>query len=103
MKFPGYGRGTLQCEAPDAAIDEAPATPIEIALTPLWAAVLSADPVPRNANFFLLGGDSLSGMRLLASVERVFAVKLPIGVLFGSTATLAGMAKAIEKARTVAR
>lgn len=98
-----FGSGTLQREASDAALDEAPATPVEIALAPLWAAVLRAGPVPRNANFFLLGGDSLSGMQLLASADRAFAVKLPRDVLFGGAATLAGMAKAIEKARGGAR
>jgi acyl carrier protein len=94
-----YGSGALQREASDTALEEAPATPIEIALAPLWAAVLRTHAVPRNANFFLLGGDSLSGMQLLVSVGQAFAVELPMDVLFGSTATLAGMAKAIARAR----
>ena len=52
----------------------------------------------RRADFFLCGGDSLSGARLLAAIEERFGVRLPMRLLFGPAATIRGMADAIEAA-----
>ena len=74
-------------------------SPMEAALAGLWAKVLESRPVELDDDFFILGGDSLSGTRLLASVKAVFGVDLPIASLFQDAATLTGMARAIENAR----
>ena len=63
------------------------------------AAVLEVSGVGIDDDFFLLGGDSLRGTRLLAHVKELFGVELPATWLFGSEATVAGMARAIESPR----
>ncbi|MCW2144554.1 amino acid adenylation domain-containing protein, partial [Actinoplanes cyaneus] len=60
----------------------APATATEEILCGLFAEILGIDAVPADASFFDLGGDSLSAMRLIARVRRVFSVELSIGELF---------------------
>jgi acyl carrier protein len=52
--------------------------------------------VGRDDDFFLLGGDSLRGMQLIGHVNARFGVELSIELLFGTAATVAGMARAIE-------
>ena len=78
----------------------APISPMEAALVGLWSSVLQSRSVGVNDDFFLLGGDSLRGARLLSSVETVFGVGLSIESLFGNAATVAGMAVAIVAARS---
>jgi acyl carrier protein len=75
-------------------------SPLEGALAGLWSSLLHAVTIGRDDDFFLLGGDSLRGMELLAHVEELFGVDLPIELLFGDAATVAGMARAIEGARS---
>jgi len=65
----------------------------------LWSSVLQVSSFDINDDFFLLGGDSLQGARLLTSVKAVFGVEIAIQTLFGDAATVAGMAKEIEAAR----
>ena len=74
-------------------------SPLESALTGLWSSVLEVDTVGLNDDFFLLGGDSLRGARLLASIKTVFGIELAIESLYGETATVAGMAAAIACTR----
>jgi acyl carrier protein len=74
-------------------------SPVEAALAGLWATVLQVKSVGAHDDFFLLGGDSLRGARLLTAVKAVFGVELPIQMLFGEAATVAGMARTIETLR----
>ena len=76
------------------------ASPLEAALAALWVSVLQVRSVGPDDNFFVLGGDSLSGARLLASVKAVFGVDLSLQSLFQNAVTVAGMARAIEAARS---
>jgi len=75
-------------------------SPLAAALAGLWATVLNVNPVGPNEDFFSLGGDSLSGARLLTSVEAVFGVNLSLQLMFQDAATVSGMARAIEAARS---
>ena len=75
-------------------------SPIEGALANLWSTVLRLKSVGVSDDFFLLGGDSLRGVRLLAGVKSVFDVELSLDVLLRDAATVAGMARAIEAARS---
>ena len=89
--------------APKKSEVKAPAptlSPLEAALGGLWSSVLQVSSVGVNDDFFLLGGDSLRGARLLTSVKAVFGVDLPIELLFRDAATIADMARAIEAARS---
>jgi amino acid adenylation domain-containing protein len=77
-------------------------SPFEGALAGLWSSLLQVGTVGRNDDFFLLGGDSLRGMQLIAHLKTIFGVDLPLLSLFGDAATVAGMAHAIETIRTEA-
>jgi acyl-CoA synthetase (AMP-forming)/AMP-acid ligase II/acyl carrier protein len=74
-------------------------SPVEAALAGLWATVLQVKSVGAHDDFFLLGGDSLRGARLLTAVKAVFGVELPIQMLFREAATVAGMVRTIETLR----
>ena len=76
-----------------------PVRPLAAALQAMWAALLSVDRIGADDDFFMLGGDSLSGARLLVQVQQVFGVTLALDALFGECATVNGMAQAIESAR----
>jgi oxalate---CoA ligase len=75
------------------------ASPLKAALAGLWASVLNVNQVGPDDDFFILGGDSLSGARLLAGVKSVFGIDLSLHALFHNAGTVAGMARAIEAER----
>jgi hypothetical protein len=83
----------------DGAVAARAATPLEVAVGALWAAALRRDRVGLDDNFFMLGGDSLRGAKLLTQVHAAFGVELPVQALFDEAITVAGMARAIERAR----
>ena len=83
--------------------DASPASPLELALGGLWAGVLKVAKVERDADFFMLGGDSLRGASLLEQVQAVFGVDLPVQALFEDAGTVAAMARRIERERTAKR
>ena len=91
--------GVAQTSLPSAA--PAPISPLEVVLASLWSFMLQLSNVGVQDNFFLLGGDSLRGTRLLTSVKAVFGVEVTLQKLFDNAATVAGMARAIEAARAV--
>ena len=66
----------------------------------LWQALLHVDSVKRTDDFFLVGGDSLSGGQLIAQVKSMFGVHLTLPMLFGPAATVSGMASAIQDLRS---
>jgi amino acid adenylation domain-containing protein len=82
-----------------APVPRASPTPLEAALGGLWANMLRLKRVDRDADFFLLGGDSLRGSALLDEVRALFGVDLPVAWLFEEAGTVAGMARCIERAR----
>lgn len=73
---------------------------LERSLAALWCEILELQDIDEDDNFFMLGGDSLRAVRLLADVEEVFGFKLPFEVLFNDAATVAGMAKIIASSRS---
>ena len=85
--------------APPRPMAGASASPIEIALSALWTGVLQVSPVPRDRDFFMLGGDSLRGAQLLEQVQAVFGVAIPLEALFDDAGTLSAMAWRIEVQR----
>jgi len=74
-------------------------TPLEIAVGALWTAALRCERVGLDDNFFMLGGDSLRGAKLLTQVNAAFGVELSVQALFDEANTVTGMARAIERAR----
>ena len=76
------------------------AASLEAALLGLWLSVLEVDRVERNDDFFLAGGDSLRGSRLIAHVRTVFEVELTHEDLFGRASSSASMAELISARRS---
>jgi acyl carrier protein len=81
---------SLAREAPYAP----PRSELECRLAGIWAAELQVARVGLDDNFFLLGGDSLSGVRLLATVEEELGRALPVRALI-NLATIRSMAEAL--------
>ncbi|MDA9983350.1 AMP-binding protein, partial [Gammaproteobacteria bacterium] len=92
--------GRLTCGAPR---ENCFTSPLQSALATVWHDVLNIDGLGPDDDFFMLGGDSLSAVRLLVAVEDVFGVQLPIGVVFDLGRTIAGMTSAIEGVRAGVR
>jgi oxalate---CoA ligase len=74
-------------------------SPIEADVAALWQAVLNARAVRVDQNFFLAGGDSLKAAQLFAQIRERFGVALALRHIFEGAATVAGMARLIERAR----
>ncbi|WP_330277065.1 amino acid adenylation domain-containing protein [Lentzea sp. NBC_00516] len=72
----------------------APATPTEEALCRQWAEVLGRDEVGADDDFFALGGDSISSLRLMSRVRRTFGVEVTPRDLFDAP-TVAGLAERV--------
>jgi thioesterase domain-containing protein/acyl carrier protein len=73
--------------------------PTQRALAEIWRELLKvAGPISGGADFFELGGDSLSALELLVAVEDRFGRRLSVGTFLSAT-RLAEQAAAIETAR----
>jgi acyl carrier protein len=55
---------------------------IEKAVTGLWAEALGVDTVGADDDFFDLGGNSITAIRLLPAMSEMFGVEPSIGVIF---------------------
>lgn len=67
----------------------------EAALRTVWEELLDVRPIASNDNFFALGGHSLLAMRMLAEIERRYAVRLSAALLFEAP-TIAHLARAMR-------
>ncbi|WP_372720719.1 amino acid adenylation domain-containing protein, partial [Immundisolibacter sp.] len=82
-----------------------PVTPLttatELRLARIWEQLLACGDVGKTDNFFLLGGNSLSAARLVASAREAFGVELPLREVF-QLGTLEELARLIESLSTSA-
>jgi hypothetical protein len=83
--------------APPSVSSAAAESSIEIALAALWAQVLRVRSVPKDADFFALGGDDVRGAHLLDQVRAAFGVDLPLQAMHEDAGTIAGMARRLER------
>lgn len=60
------------------AAGAAPMSSVERTLAALWAKVLNLPRVEAEDDFFLLGGDSLSWVKLIIAIESEFRIELPL-------------------------
>ena len=74
----------------------APRTPVEEALTSIWAEVLGLDRVGIHDNFLELGGNSLLAAQVISRVISILQVEIPLRSLFESP-TVADMAMVITQ------
>jgi acyl-coenzyme A synthetase/AMP-(fatty) acid ligase len=81
--------------SPDAVFE----TDTESKLAEIWRAVLNLRQVGRRDNFFEIGGQSLAAARVVARVNELFRIDLPLGSIYGGP-TLADLAAAVDKVRT---
>jgi amino acid adenylation domain-containing protein len=79
----------------DGAI-AAPTTPTEIRLVEIVAPLLGLEQVGIDDNFFLIGGNSLMGMQLLAQLSVVFGIDFPTRTLLDAP-TVRQLAAEIER------
>ncbi|OCC12578.1 Erythronolide synthase, modules 5 and 6 [Streptomyces sp. PTY087I2] len=80
-----------------AATRTAPRTPTEIRLAAVWSALLQADDVCREDDFFVLGGDSLLVLEVFARLEKQGG-PLPRPTVIYRNRTLAALASAVDAA-----
>jgi amino acid adenylation domain-containing protein len=73
-----------------------PLSPIERRVADVWQEVLGVGAVTASDDFFLLGGQSLFAMQVVARLDRVFGIDLEVRALF-ETSTVAGLAQTIEQ------
>jgi amino acid adenylation domain-containing protein len=76
----------------------APRTATEQALLAIWVEVLGVDELGTEDDFFDLGGHSLLAVKVVSQVRDVFAVEVPLRVMFESP-TVAELGRAVEDAR----
>jgi len=72
-----------------------PQDELEVRLVELWKQVLEARPIGRCDDFFALGGDSLSAVRVAVAMEKAFDRHFPPGLLL-ETPTIELLARRIR-------
>jgi acyl carrier protein len=84
---------------PEAVADEArslpPRTAVEKVLAEIWKRVLGVSQVGVLDSFFALGGHSLSATRVVAQIQDVFPLEVPLRALFEAP-TVAELAARLE-------
>ncbi|OAI25591.1 MULTISPECIES: non-ribosomal peptide synthetase [Methylomonas] len=63
----------------------APRDEAEEAVASIWREVLGIDRLSIHDDFFELGGHSLAGVQVMAKIQEMFAIDLPVNVLFEAT------------------
>lgn len=77
----------------------APHNKTEERLARLWCEALNLERVSSRANFFELGGQSLTAVSLFAKIEKEFGKKLPLATLLTSP-TVEALARALQGEKT---
>ncbi len=67
----------------------------EAVLAAIWGALLGLDAIPRSADFFELGGDSLRAVTLFLKIQERFGKELPLSTLMHAS-SLAALAALID-------
>jgi len=86
---------------PDAAAAShrnivAPRTAMEATVAQVWARALALEEVSVTESFFVLGGHSLSALRILAQVDQRCGVHIPLNFIF-ERPTVADMAARVDE------
>ncbi len=103
-RLPQTSRGKLdrialirqaEAQAPRSQADEGPRTAAEELMSALWCQVLELPHVGIDESFVDLGGNSLSGARLMFAVEHAFGVRVSLKRLF-EAATVSGLCRLLQ-------
>jgi thioesterase domain-containing protein/acyl carrier protein len=73
-----------------------PRSDVEKRMMEIWLQLLERETLGIRDSFFDLGGHSLLAVRLIARVERMFGVQLPVSVLFDYP-TVEALSRAVEE------
>lgn len=92
------GAVAIAMERTTTVAPELPCTDEEALLADMWSEILKLDVIGRHDNFFELGGHSLLAMQIVARIQVVFSIDVPLQQLF-KTSTVASLSAWIEKAR----
>jgi amino acid adenylation domain-containing protein len=76
----------------------APGTDDERAIAAAWQEVLGVERIGATDGFFALGGHSLRAVRIIARIDELLGVRLPVSALFESP-TVRGLAERVARAR----
>ncbi|WP_458122492.1 amino acid adenylation domain-containing protein [Paenibacillus sp. Z6-24] len=79
--------------------NEVAATKEEQMLSVIWRNILKVEQVYMQDDFYYLGGDSLSGLRMAAEIRKTFNVKIKLGDIFANH-TIQKMADFIRNSST---
>ncbi|RKR92256.1 HAD superfamily phosphatase (TIGR01681 family)/FkbH-like protein [Micromonospora pisi] len=71
--------------------------PVEARVMAIWAELLAVAPRTPSDNFFALGGQSLQLVQFMARVREMFAVELPVELLFTPAFTVAEVSREIRE------
>jgi acyl carrier protein len=71
-----------------------PRSPLEELLAGIWRQVLEIEWIGIHDNFFRIGGHSLLATQLLAQLQEVLDIEIPLQIIFDAP-TIAGLAEAI--------
>lgn len=88
-------RETKLAAAPGAAIYVAPRTGEETKLAAIWEGVLGVSPVGVDDDYFDLGGDSLTGVRMMTAIHQTFGQALTLDTLLEAP-TIASLAERLR-------
>ena len=72
-----------------------PASGMIEALTPIWERVLQRSPIGPEDNFFDLGGDAITAVRLFGEIARALGRELPAAWIY-QTPTIAALAAVLD-------
>ncbi|WP_387796059.1 amino acid adenylation domain-containing protein, partial [Photorhabdus sp. RM125S] len=74
----------------------APRNPLETQLCAIWQDVLGLERVGIEDNFFRIGGNSLTAIRLTAAIRRILAAEVSLAQLF-TLKTISGLTTQLEQ------
>jgi len=73
---------------------QAPRTPLESTLVDIWQDILAREQVSIHDNFFAIGGNSITAIRLTSACQRALSQAVPLALLFEHK-TIAALATAL--------
>jgi 3-oxoacyl-(acyl-carrier-protein) synthase/acyl carrier protein len=73
----------------------APRTELERTVLEIWEEVLGVSGIGVEDNFLEYGGNSIQAAEILAKVQKIFSVEIPLKTLLGAQPTVAGVTVAI--------
>ena len=76
----------------------APRTETENVVAGIWSSILQVERIGANDDFFELGGESLSAMKFMAQIRKVYSVNISLRDVFNDVTTIASVAAKLDAA-----